>query len=358
MQLPGKIPPKHFHGNYSVADCNDEMYFGSASGDTASAAASGLDRSERAPCGFHVKIPSQLQSQFIHFENIRRGMLLTMLDYTPEKNLTINFKIESSPLNFGANLAGAYEVQYGKQAVIKSYNAQQHEVVGTIYDSVGKMQIKAGTRIRVVGVTVDEALVPELLYGHEDYESLIRKLRMKNSGLNLFGNWGISPEIITIAAQVQNCRLQGVNGRIYLEGKALEIIALQLDRLRSEKRASMPMGKSDIRRLHDARDILFNSLEAPPSLMTLAATVGINDFKLKRGFREVFGDTPYGLLRKHRMEKARSLLLEGDLAVGEIAFTVGYTNISHFIAAFRKQYGVTPGQILQQNRRSYLPHQE
>jgi AraC family transcriptional regulator, transcriptional activator of the genes for pyochelin and ferripyochelin receptors len=87
-------------------------------------------------------------------------------------------------------------------------------------------------------------------------------------------------------------------------------------------------------------------MDEPPSLLTLARQVGLNDFKLKRGFRQVFGTTVFGYLHEHRMERARQLLEERRLNVTAVACTVGYANPSHFAGAFKRKFGVNPSAYL------------
>ena len=145
--------------------------------------------------------------------------------------------------------------------------------------------------------------------------------------------------------QVLNCPYQGLTRRLYLESRAIELIALQLpigslEEVQTQRCSSL---KSDeIERIHQARDILLSNLENPPSLLALAQQVGLNDYKLKRGFRQVFGTTAFGCLYHYRMERAK-LLLEAEYAtVTEVAQAVGYTSATSFSAAFKKKFGVQP----------------
>lgn len=96
------------------------------------------------------------------------------------------------------------------------------------------------------------------------------------------------------------------------------------------------------KRLLAARERLLADLSAPPTIAELAIEVGLNQLKLKRGFRSLFGTGVYSLFQRHRMERARELLHQHN--VTETALTLGYSNISHFSAAFRKQFGMLPGQ--------------
>ena len=76
--------------------------------------------------------------------------------------------------------------------------------------------------------------------------------------------------------------------------------------------------------------------------MTLARQVGLNDYKLKLGFRQMLGTTVFGYLHQCRMEQARHLLATKDVTVTEVVRAVGYSNRGHFAAAFKRKYGVTP----------------
>jgi AraC-like DNA-binding protein len=86
-------------------------------------------------------------------------------------------------------------------------------------------------------------------------------------------------------------------------------------------------------------------LEEPPSLPELARSVGLNEFKLKVGFRTHFGTSVFGYLRAQRMDQARRLLVRGELSVTEVAARVGYSNPSKFAAAFRKHFGRPPSAL-------------
>lgn len=155
----------------------------------------------------------------------------------------------------------------------------------------------------------------------------------------------ITPAMRSPLEQIFHCPFQGRTKQMYLEGKCLELIALKLEQLKDiDKRTgtSCSLKPDDIDRIHHARAILTANLDNPPSLMELARQVSLNDYKLKVGFRQVFGTTVFGYLHQHRMETARQLLGTQRMNIKEVARTVGYANQSRFAAAFRKQFGVNP----------------
>lgn len=102
----------------------------------------------------------------------------------------------------------------------------------------------------------------------------------------------------------------------------------------------------DLERIHQAKTIVEQNLLNPCSLIELTHKVGLNDFKLKKGFREVLGTTVFGYLYDLRMEKAKMLLKDGK-PVSEAAYEVGYKNAHHFTKAFKKKFGSLPSKIKQ-----------
>jgi AraC family transcriptional regulator, transcriptional activator of the genes for pyochelin and ferripyochelin receptors len=145
--------------------------------------------------------------------------------------------------------------------------------------------------------------------------------------------------------QILNVPYQGMIQKMYLEGKVLELLALQFAQLievEGDKQPLINLKASDVEKIYQARDILTKNYDHPPSLIDLAKKIGINDNKLKYGFREVFGTTVFGYSRDYRLELAQKLLQEQKQNVRTVVNTVGYANQSHFAAAFKRKFGITP----------------
>jgi AraC-like DNA-binding protein len=99
---------------------------------------------------------------------------------------------------------------------------------------------------------------------------------------------------------------------------------------------------TDKEKIYHARDVLLTRIQEPPSLQELSRLSGLNEFKLKTGFKQVFDNTVYGYLNDHRMEHARQLVLEGHTSLTDIADTYGFSSIQHFSTAFKKKFGMSP----------------
>lgn len=70
--------------------------------------------------------------------------------------------------------------------------------------------------------------------------------------------------------------------------------------------------------------------------------MGVSDRTLQKGFKTVFGVTPFAYLTQQRMTWAEQLLRQSDRTVAEVANLVGYANPAQFAAAFKRQFGISP----------------
>ena len=110
-----------------------------------------------------------------------------------------------------------------------------------------------------------------------------------------------SPMMNALLQQILQCPYKGLTKRMYLESKATELLALLM-----EEESNMHQGETQVAlldldyrdRIHYAQEILLKNLTDPPSLMELARQVGMCDYNLKRGFKEIFNTTVYDYLRE------------------------------------------------------------
>jgi AraC-like DNA-binding protein len=131
---------------------------------------------------------------------------------------------------------------------------------------------------------------------------------------------------------------------MYLYARVLELLWLQQENYIRAQQPRMVHVKNeyDKERIVFARDYLLTHMDAPPTLIQLAAIAGINEFKLKRGFKELFNQTVFAYLADVRLEMASRALREKQKTVTQIAFELGYASLQHFSMAFKKKYGVPP----------------
>lgn len=144
--------------------------------------------------------------------------------------------------------------------------------------------------------------------------------------------------------EILHCPFNGMMRQLFLKAKVIELLVLSLEFINKQGRAAgSPVGSStDRKKLHLVRDYLIENYMKPTSLSDLCLLTGLNEFKLKKGFRELFGVSTIEFLIQYRLETAHALLGNSDLTISEIAYTTGYSSVGYFISAYRKRFGRAP----------------
>jgi AraC-like DNA-binding protein len=159
----------------------------------------------------------------------------------------------------------------------------------------------------------------------------------------------VTPGLERVLWEIVRCPFDGLQKRLFLEGKALELMGFVVgmeQTLQGRSRVlSLPRGTRE--RLHYARELVVEHVQEPLSLGELARRSQLNEYTLKRGFKQEFGRTVFDYLLDYRLEQARQMLERGTLSVATVMAAVGLRNRSYFAAAFRQRFGLNPKQYQQ-----------
>jgi AraC-like DNA-binding protein len=279
---------------------------------------------------------------------LRPGFWLEFIDDKIHRSLSLLTEHdESMPLVSKFYLSGHHQVLTPN---VKGVQREYEEKIGKSYlfflpDIQEIEQFSAHQHLQMVRICFDLSYLRSL---GTDSNTLPGELQQffENKPLTRFhcSTGALSLAMQAALRQTIDCPYQGITKRIFLESKALELLTLQLHQWTQQHNQSTDsrLHADDVERLYHAREILMRDIQNPPSLMELARQVGTNDYKLKHGFRRLFGTTVFGYLQTCRMERAKQLLAERQLSIAAIAHTVGYASQSRFCHAFKQRYGMTP----------------
>jgi len=238
----------------------------------------------------------------------------------------------------------------------QSFKGGRYELYGCGIAPKGITKIPANGSTLAINVHIDpDAFQSWWQHGSEALVTTLKTLFRRPDQEYYTCSGVMNPAMHMAVQHMLHCPHQGFTKRMYLESKVWELMALLLDDRQQQPTTSStgPTLKSaDITRIHQARDILLQQLENPPSLLELSRQVGLNDCTLKRGFRQVFGTTAFGLLHDFRLEQARQMLDTREFNVSEVARAVGIANRSYFASAFRKKFGLSPREYLSSHKSS------
>lgn len=86
------------------------------------------------------------------------------------------------------------------------------------------------------------------------------------------------------------------------------------------------------------------------TLNEIAQICGVSEGYFRKLFREYSGENPIEFRQKHRIEKAKQLLLLDTHSIGEIAEELNFSDIYHFSKTFKKITGLSPQNYIKQSK--------
>jgi AraC family transcriptional regulator len=110
-------------------------------------------------------------------------------------------------------------------------------------------------------------------------------------------------------------------------------------------RGGPPVGVLDRRTIDRVTEYVDADLAATITLDRMADVAALSPFHFARAFKATTGLAPHRFVTARRLEAAKVALLTSNVSVVRVAHQVGFSNVSHFRRVFRRELGVTPGQL-------------
>lgn len=197
--------------------------------------------------------------------------------------------------------------------------------------------------------TVLVGIICKVNYFHElfsDVDSADFPIQNFNANQTILQTKSISTEIVNSVEQLISHSINTSFQKLYIRGKVFEILSLYFNETFNENIEQCPFVENtdDIVKIKKAHDLLIKDFNSEPTLDSLSKAIGLNVRKLKEGFKDLYGMPVFTYLYHYKMDYARKLLNLNDQNINEVANIVGYSSATHFIAAFKRKFGITPKQ--------------
>lgn len=151
----------------------------------------------------------------------------------------------------------------------------------------------------------------------------------------------VSSKISYIINQFLECTYEEDVRRLYFDNLVKELLLLLL----LQKQRNGKDYTTYMQRLYEAKSIIEKNTSRQFTISEIAEQIGLNEAKLKSGFKQVFGTGLFQFMLQAKMQKAWVWVLETNKPVKEIARLTGYTSMQNFVTAFKKYFNTTPGAL-------------
>lgn len=207
------------------------------------------------------------------------------------------------------------------------------------------MQVRLQPDARMVLLTFTIGKIHELFMGGRSEGDLFTAISVQKK---YYTSADITPNLYMVLEQLFFAKVPENTRLMYYRAKVLETLSLYFGVNDDIDKTGCPFlnDEATVLKVHKAKEIVIRNMVNPPSIRQLALDVGLNEYQLKVGFKRLYGSPIFQYLNDYRLTHSRNLLQSGRYKVNEVADLIGYTNPSHFIAAFKKKFNITPKKFL------------
>jgi AraC-like DNA-binding protein len=132
---------------------------------------------------------------------------------------------------------------------------------------------------------------------------------------------------------------------VFYRTKIIELFGYQIEQasFHLHQKTETFLTSADKEKISQARELMINNVSESMPLSKVSRLVALNEFKLKKGFKEIYGKSPHNYLISFRINESMELLMNENLTIDAVAQMVGYSDMAHFSRAFKKEKGIPPG---------------
>lgn len=309
--------------------------------------------------GSEIAIPARYGHGYVKVLNLSDGMSVMLSDVTLRSTLVLNRRPGRSlfyVLQFNEVVSDSLPYKLSDNHAEHLFHMHQNIVLLTNSQVSSKFIMPAGIRIRSVKIILEKQHLLQY-YGPQMVESFL-----SNYFSQLVKNGVIEPidadcRVLLDALLEQRAShplpFTFTTNRCML---LIEHFVQKFMKRMESQQQSFKLTDDEINRLMKAEaQLMKNYSKAPPVIEELAKLCAMSPTKLKKDFKALYGYPIYEYYQKNRMKRARALVIEGNHSIKEVGLLVGYTNLSHFAGAFKKEFGIVPSALSVQDETLVMP---
>lgn len=270
-------------------------------------------------------------------------------EFNIEEAVSLSFR-SAQPSLFGLTFTLSHDLAFKTEGVPEGISREHQYTFYYLPEVKCELNLSQGKYL-LFGIHFSMKYLRKWMAAFPFFVEFINKIDGKTFQKMTDDDPSISQEMMEVINDLNTCKYPGTQRKMFMEAKVLELLRLSLERIITNNYnfSTSTFRESDIKKIKEIHEYLANNPDNNETFEALAHRFGINNNKLKNGFKKIYGITAFKYRHKLKMQKARKLILETDLPLKTIAVSAGY-NFSHFSHAFKKAFGVSPREM----KRGYL----
>jgi len=297
----------------------------------------------------HLTMPVSVGTGYVYGKIINEAMSFLVMNIKFNDDIVLQRK-KVDEVNLllyfiQVNVANFYKIETDIDKAEYNKNTRRRTIFLSSTNYPLEITYSKGTEIKLIGIYFKSSLVRKF-FKKDIYHYLTEysQVRLKDHDAKT-----ISEEEDKLLKEIFETDLTEEFGRLVLHNRILFLVEKILNRfLLNELPASKTKGlrRKDVEGLKEIEYILSKKeLDKFPTIKELSRIALMSSSKLKNRFKEVYGMKLYEFYNYNRLLKAKRWIETGETNVKEAAHRIGFSNLSNFSKAFKKEFGLLPSKV-------------
>ncbi len=297
-----------------------------------------------------LHLPPEIGNGFIKLIELPNGLQGLVSDYTVNEDLLLNrTKINADYFTLRFDEVIIPDVPVDENSLQQS--AQINPVRSAVFLGSTKFDwmflSTKGTRVKGVNILFSKEWLEHFLEVESVGDMIKKYLSLKMSAFNYEP---MDMEYKRILNEIVQTDSEPAFETLIIQNRVMLLLERFFTRIyykMSDMHFNVKLSNDDISQLKIIeKEIVKDFSVEPPGINKLARLAAMSPSKLKNSFKEIYGLPVYQYFQKHRMNKAKAMLLSKKYSVKEVGVEVGYSNLSNFAKAFKKSFDQLPSDLL------------
>ncbi len=302
-----------------------------------------------------LTLPDALGNGYCFADSIDRSFSYVLMNVELNQDCTLH-RISNNQMGLliffnQTQISDYIRLRHKKDSLTDSLNKIRSNIFVSSTNTELEVNYRTGSKLRRLGVY----LSPQWIAEHFDSNTKMQVELLTRQGLELIDKLPITEAMEEKLNRIFETNLNCETEKLALKSRVIILLEYFFstylnDSLVIKNKTIIP--DEDIKRLRSVEELLANEeIEKFPSISNLARIAQMSGTKLKQRFKQVYGYRLYEFYNKQRLEKAKELISQG-VTPKEAGYFIGFSDVSNFTKAFKKEYGYTPGTLFEKSTSS------
>ena len=284
------------------------------------------------------------------------GMHIMNLHWQVDRDVTLFENARADTVNINFQMSGHMNTRFAGITSELAMKPRQHNLVFSPEGGF-RNSVRCGEQVEMFHISMGKDYFSDLIgcgdhWSERAQENLLKERPFAGKETNLV----VTPYMLKLIGDIKQRRESGAMHNLLVQSRVMELLALQIGQMQGGPVGTSALSLSETARLHDLKIFIERHFLEDFSLPYLSRICTLNECKLKKGFKELFGTTVFAYLRQLRMEFAGTLLADSSKSIEDISEMLGYEHPQHFSTAFKRHHGSSPSTFRSApGRRAFIP---